>query len=219
MKKENKRELTLKQIEKRRKACKLGILICVYIILIAIIFVISVKFTHIIPYEQAVLFYFLLGLCILLIVMVLNRLDERLKEQINLKMEQMRINLIKKLAKEEGNLKDFVSIKDEDFITDILSKSIEKIVKDKVYGADDLVVRIQLDDNTWISSVHISKRDLVSILDENTKKEILDYLVTNIEIQNLEKEKKEIIISGPGYVWSKEQATDDDLLRMLGLKE
>lgn len=210
MKKEKKRELTLEQIKKRRKAYISGMKICEIIVLVWFILLISV--------EQAIVFFVLSALFILLIVLVLCRLDERLEEQANLKMKQMRINLIKKLAKEEGNLKDFVSIKDEDFITNILSKNIEKIVKDKVYGADDLIVRIQLDDNTWISSVHISKKDLLSILDENTKKEILDYSVTNIEIQNLEKEKK-IIISGPGYVWSKEQATDDDLLSMFELKE
>lgn len=113
---------------------------------------------------------------------------------------------------------EFVTIKDEEFVRDTLLKSIVKIEIDKIEDAN-IVIRIRLDDSTVTSPITIKKINLVSILNAEIKKEILEYAITNIKLSNLEQDEKTIEISGPGYVWLNHTATDDDIFEMFEVKK
>ena len=215
MKKE-KRELTLEQLEKEQRGLKklnnvLVLLFCIYVILI--IFLKSKE-------NENIGIVLSISGVIILAVMIYTNLNfiEKIKNQIILKQKQMKLKVLKQLAKEHGgHIKAFVSLKDEEVITDILSKSIEKVVIDFTQDKN-FVTTIQYADDTARSGICIPAKEFMSILDENIKKIMLNDSIKNIILGDSVGDIKEIVITGKTYIY-KEDISDDELLEMFELKE
>ena len=157
---------------------------------------------------------------IILDVMIYTNLNfiEKIKNQIILKQKQMKLKVLKQLAKEhEGCIKDFVSLKDKNVITDVLSNNIVRITIDFIQD-NNFVTTIQYADDTFRSGIRIPAKEFVSILDENSKKIMLNDSIKNIILGDSVGDIKEIVITGTTYIY-KEDISDDELLEMFELKE
>lgn len=215
MKKE-KRELTLEQLEKEQRGLKklnnvLVLLFCIYVILI--IFLKSKE-------NENIGIVLSISGVIILAVMIYTNLNfiEKIKNQIILKQKQMKLKILKQLAKEhEGCIKDFVSLKDKNVITDILSNNIVRITIDFIQD-NNFVTTIQYADDTFRSGIRIPAKEFVSILDENSKKEIVDDCIKNIRLKNSDEDVQKIIIRSRCYYYD-EDISDDELMEMFELKE
>ena len=215
MKKE-KRELTLEQLEKEQRVLKklnnvLVLLFCIYVILI--IFLKSKE-------NENIGIVLSISGVIILAVMIYTNLNfiEKIKNQIILKQKQMKLKVLKQLAKEHGgHIKAFVSLKDEKVITDILSNNIVRITIDFIQD-NNFVTTIQYADDTFRSGIRIPAKEFVSILDENSKKIMLNDSIKNIILGDSVGDIKEIVITGTTYIY-KEDISDDELLEMFELKE
>lgn len=215
MKKE-KRELTLEQLEKEQRGLKklnnvLVLLFCIYVILI--IFLKSKE-------NENIGIVLSISGVIILAVMIYTNLNfiEKIKNQIILKQKQMKLKVLKQLAKEhEGCIKDFVSLKDKNVITDVLSNNIVRITIDFIQD-NNFVTTIQYADDTFRSGIRIPAKEFVSILDENSKKEIVDDCIKNIRLKNSDEDVQKIIIRSRCYYYD-EDISDDELMEMFELKE
>lgn len=215
MKKE-KRELTLEQLEKEQRGLKklnnvLVLLFCIYVILI--IFLKSKE-------NENIGIVLSISGVIILAVMIYTNLNfiEKIKNQIILKQKQMKLKILKQLAKEhEGCIKDFVSLKDKNVITDVLSNNIVRITIDFIQD-NNFVTTIQYADDTFRSGIRIPAKEFVSILDENSKKEIVDDCIKNIRLKNSDEDVQKIIIRSRCYYYD-EDISDDELMEMFELKE
>lgn len=215
MKKE-KRELTLEQLEKEQRVLKklnnvLVLLFCIYVILI--IFLKSKE-------NENIGIVLSISGVIILAVMIYTNLNfiEKIKNQIILKQKQMKLKVLKQLAKEHGgHIKAFVSLKDKNVITDILSNNIVRITIDFIQD-NNFVTTIQYADDTFRSGIRIPAKEFVSILDENSKKIMLNDSIKNIILGDSVGDIKEIVITGTTYIY-KEDISDDELLEMFELKE
>lgn len=215
MKKE-KRELTLEQLEKEQRVLKklnnvLVLLFCIYVILI--IFLKSKE-------NENIGIVFSISGVIILAVMIYTNLNfiEKIKNQIILKQKQMKLKVLKQLAKEHGGcIKDFVGLKDENVITDILSNNIVRITIDFIQDKN-FVTTIQYADGTFRSGIRIPAKEFVSILDENSKNIMLNDFVKDIRLENSIGDTKEIVIVGQAYVYKKD-ISDNELPEMFELKE
>lgn len=203
-----KRELTLKQLEERLKICDfIGNVLMIICPLYGLFLVIisTIKDLYIIIF--AVLF----------IAMMLSfKISDKIIVCIAKKKKQIRISTIKELAK-DGELKESVSIIDKEIILNILSKNIKKITIDD-NGGSNFVTSIQLGNAKIQSKVYIPAEKLISILDENSKKEMLEHLVENIKIGNLEG-TTEVEIVAANFLYTNLQTTDAELLQIFDLKE
>lgn len=215
MKKE-KRKLTLEQLEKEQRVLKklnnvLVLLFCIYVILI--IFLKSKE-------NENIGIVLSISGVIILAVMIYTNLNfiEKIKNQIILKQKQMKLKVLKQLAKEhEGCIKDFVSLKDKNVITDVLSNNIVRITIDFIQD-NNFVTTIQYADDTFRSGIRIPAKEFVSILDENSKKEIVDDCIKNIRLKNSDEDVQKIIIRSRCYYYD-EDISDDELMEMFELKE
>ncbi len=223
MKKE-KRKFTLEQLErKERLEKKIPIIILVLsfiTFIIGIIMAIIVKkfFENDVNINVilSIYIYIELFLCVLLIINY--KISENTKNQIILVKESVKVKALKKLAEEHsGHIKSFVSLKDEKVITDILSNNIVRITIDFIQDKN-FVTTIQYADDTHRSGIRIPAKEFVSILDENSKKIMLNDSIKNIILGDSVGEIKEIVITGTTYIY-KEDISDDELLEMFGLKE
>ncbi len=214
MKKE-KRELTLEQLEKEQRVLKKlnNVLVLLFCNVILIIFLKSKE-------NENIGIVLSISGVIILAVMIYTNLNfiEKIKNQIILKQKQKKLKVLKQLAKEhEGCIKDFVSLKDKNVITDILSNNIVRITIDFIQD-NNFVTTIQYADDTARSGICIPAKEFVSILDENSKKIMLNDSIKNIILGDSVGDIKEIVITGTTYIY-KEDISDDELLEMFELKE
>ena len=219
MKKE-KRELTLEQLVRKHRNLRkisniLAFMFCIYGILVMFLNLNSDGNEN-----KGIVILVQISVVIILTAMLFINLNssDRIKNQIILKEKQMKLKVLKQLAKEHGgHIKAFVSLKDEEVITDILSKSIEKVVIDFTQDKN-FVTTIQYADDTARSGICIPAKEFMSILDENIKKIMLNDSIKNIILGDSVGDIKEIIITGKTYIY-KEDISDDELLEMFELKE
>ena len=214
MKKE-KRELTLEQLEKEQRVLKKlnNVLVLLFCNVILIIFLKSKE-------NENIGIVLSISGVIILAVMIYTNLNfiEKIKNQIILKQKQKKLKVLKQLAKEhEGCIKDFVSLKDKNVITDVLSNNIVRITIDFIQD-NNFVTTIQYADDTFRSGIRIPAKEFVSILDENSKKEIVDDCIKNIRLKNSDEDVQKIIIRSRCYYYD-EDITDDELMEMFELKE
>lgn len=226
MKKE-KRELTLEQLNKRKKIFNsismkslfIALIGCIIIGIIICCFK-ELKEETVIQLQTVYLIYAIFWI---VMAVVTNKISSIYKKKIQTSIKTMKVTAIKEKSK-ECDLKKSVTLKDEKIITDILSKNIVKIIADNIEGPN-LVTSIQLADTTWQCQVYIPAEKLISILDENTKKEMLEYLIKDIKIRNPEGETTEVTILGyycgnPDFCYYiNQKTTDEELLEMFELKE
>ena len=230
MKKE-KRELTLKQLERKEKFFAYilpRILIILLFLICAFFAIISAKKR--ISAEKTISIYTIIALFWVVIVLLSYKVSDKIKKQIMIKEKQvsdkienkiekqMKLEVLKQLAKEhEGCIKDFVSLKDKNVITDVLSNNIVRITIDFIQD-NNFVTTIQYADDTFRSGIRIPAKEFVSILDENSKKEIVDDCIKNIRLKNSDEDVQKIIIRSRCYYYD-EDISDDELMEMFELKE
>lgn len=222
MKKE-KRELTLWQLETKEKIAKkvVKILVIVFEIFTVVYLVTGVICVIERFHSKTILLSGIPVLLFLLIVVSITcKVLEKIRNQITLKKDRMKLKVLKQLAKENGgNIKAFVSLKDEKAITDILSKGIEKVVIDFTQYLKVGITTIYFSNDGFQSDVITSKESLISSLDEECKKKILNNCVESIELTEFGGNKKQIVISGPGFCYVDEKKSEDEMLEMFELKE
>lgn len=225
MKKE-KRELTLGQLERKEKFEKkipLIIMIlsfCVFFAFIITIIIADIYFKNDANINKICSVYIYIELFLVALMIISYKVLEKIKNQIILKQKQMKLKVLKQLAKEHGgHIKAFVSLKNEKVITDILSKSIEKVVIDFTQDLKVGITTIYFSNDGFQSNVITSKESLISSLDEECKKKILNSCVESIELTEFGGNKKQIVISGPGFCYVDQKASEDELLEMFELKE
>ena len=215
MKKE-KRELTLKQLERKEKFFAYilpRILIILLFLICAFFAIISAKKR--ISAEKTISIYTIIALFWVVIVLLSYKVSDKIENKIE---KQMKLEVLKQLAKEhEGCIKDFVSLKDKNVITDVLSNNIVRITIDFIQD-NNFVTTIQYADDTFRSGIRIPAKEFVSILDENSKKIMLNDSIKNIILGDSVGDIKEIVITGKTYFY-KEDISDDELLEMFELKE
>lgn len=221
MKKE-KRELTLEQLERKEKfEKKLPIIILILNFCVFFAGIITIAVTY---FKNDTNIYKICSIyiCIelfLMVLLVINYIiSKKTSNQIILKQKQMKLKVLKQLAKEhEGCIKDFVSLKDKNVITDIVSNNIVRITIDFIQD-NDFVTTIQYADDTFRSGIRIPAKEFVSILDENSKKEMIDDCIKNIRLKNSDEDVQKIIIRSRCYYYD-EDVSDDELMEMFELKE
>ena len=223
MKKE-KRELTLGQLERKEKfEKKIPLIIillsfCVFLALIITIIIADIYFKNDANVNKICSVYICIELFLAALMIISYKVWEKIKNQIILKQKQMKLKVLKQLAKEhEGCIKDFVSLKDKNVITDVLSNNIVRITIDFIQD-NNFVTTIQYADDTFRSGIRIPAKEFVSILDENSKKEIVDDCIKNIRLKNSDEDVQKIIIRSRCYYYD-EDISDDELMKMFELKE
>ena len=222
MKKE-KRELTLWQLETKEKIAKKVVKILVIVFeIFAVVYLVTGVICVIERFHSKTIL--LSGIPVLLFLLIVVSITckvlEKIRNQITLKKDRMKLKVLKQLAKENGgNIKAFVSLKDEKAITDILSKGIEKVVIDFKQDLKVGITTIYFSNDGFQSDVITSKESLISSLNEECKKKILNNCVESIELTEFGGNKKQIVISGPGFCYVDEKESEDELMEMFELKE
>ena len=215
MKKE-KRELTLEQLERKEKffAYILPRILTILLCLISA-FLVIIHEKGWISVGKTISIYIVIILFLFVIVLLNYKVSDKIENKIE---KQMKLEVLKQLAKEhEGCIKDFVSLKDKNVITDVLSNNIVRITIDFIQD-NNFVTTIQYADDTFRSGIRIPAKEFVSILDENSKKIMLNDSIKNIILGDSVGDIKEIVITGKTYFY-KEDISDDELLEMFELKE
>jgi len=219
--KKKKREFTLEQLNNRGKTFNSISINSLFIALIGciIIAIIICCFKELTEGAKIPLLivYFIYAIFWLGMSVVARKISSIYKKKIQIKSEAIKIAAIKEKSK-EGSLKESVIIRDKKVVEDILSRSINKIVIDNIEGPN-FVTSVQLEDTTWQSQVYIPANKLISILDEKSKKEMLDYLIKDIKIGNIAGETTEVTINSSCFLYTNPQTTDEELIEMFELKE
>ena len=114
------------------------------------------------------------------------------------------------------NLKNYVELVEECLITYILSRNIVNVSIDKIEDKY-FETTIHLIDNTSQSEVYIPISELISILDEKSKKEILQKTIREIKVEK-NMNNLELSIDTQGVKIS-ESLSSSSLLEILKLKE
>lgn len=210
MKKE-KREYTieqLKEMEKKTIEVSRNTMIFLFIVSILAITLIK-KIDWIIP----VYCFFLL---VSFIVLILGReIGETLQEKILSEEKRIESERIVEKSK-KVNLKNYVELVEECLITYILSRNIVNVSIDKIEDKY-FETTIHLIDNTSQSEVYIPISELISILDEKSKKEILQKTIREIKVEK-NMNNLELSIDTQGVKIS-ESLSSSSLLEILKLKE
>ncbi len=225
MKKE-KRELTIEQLEKKAKVAAKIVSVAVITYLFSLILIMVLFFAFLVlgntkaTITKATI-YTIFGNCVIflfvfLLIIVAREIETICSEEICSKQRQIEIEKMKIEAK-KGNLQNFVDLVDEDIIEYILSRSIEKVEIDMIDGLYFLTT-IQLDDNKQQDRVYIPIKEFISIIDENSKKKMLESIIQKIELKNF-RGKKEFVIRSPEVVYVEGLEDEDELLEIFKLKE
>lgn len=218
MSKEGKRSVTIEKLNERIRVSKLIAMICAFLILLGVVFVIVISMTMKLNYNQKVEISLVYWAILLVVFAICSRVCEFCQMQISLKEEDFKIDKMKHIQKGKGNLKENLIIKDEKIILDILGKNIAKLVVDEA-NEDGLVTSIMLKNDTLISPVLISQEKLISILDEDTKRKMVDETLTSISLENPKEDVMKITIKGNNYNYENMKITKQSLLEMFELKE
>ena len=220
MKKE-KRELTIEQLEKKAKVAAKIVSVAVITYLFSLILIMVLFFAFLVLGNTKATIYIIFGNCaififVFLLIIVVREIETIYSEEICSKQRQIEIEKMK-IAAKKGNLQNFVDLVDEDIIEYILSRSIEKVEIDMIDGLYFLTT-IQLDDNKQQDRVYIPIKEFISIIDENSKKKMLESIIQKIELKNF-RGKKEFVIRSPEVVYVEGLEDEDELLEIFKLKE
>ena len=210
MKKE-KREYTIEQLkEMEKKIIEVSRNTIIFLFIVSILAITLIKkIDWIIP----VYCFFLLASFIVLILV--REIGETLQEKILSEEKRIESERIVEKSK-KVNLKNYVELDEECLINYILSRNIVNISIDKIEDKD-LETTIHLNDNTSQSEVYIPISELISILDEKSKNEILQKAIREIKVEK-NMNSLELSIDTQGVKIS-ESLSSSSLLEMLKLKE
>lgn len=210
MKKE-KREYTIEQLkEMEKKIIEVSRNTMIFLFIVSILAITLIKkIDWIIP----VYCFFLLASFIVLILV--REIGETLQEKIL--SEEKRIESERIVEKSQKvNLKNYVELDEECLINYILSRNIVNISIDKIED-EYFETTIHLIDSTSQSEVYIPISKLISILDEKSKKEILQKAIREIKVEK-NMNNLELSIDTQGVKIS-ESLSSSSLLEMLKLKK
>ena len=210
MKKE-KREYTIEQLkEMEKKIIEVSRNTIIFLFIVSILAITLIKkIDWIIP----VYCFFLLASFIVLILV--REIGETLQEKILSEEKRIESERIVEKSK-KVNLKNYVELDEECLINYILSRNIVNISIDKIEDKY-LETTIHLIDNTSQSEVYIPISELISILDEKSKNEILQKAIREIKVEK-NMNSLELSIDTQGVKIS-ESLSSSSLLEMLKLKE
>lgn len=210
MKKE-KREYTIEQLkEMEKKIIEVSRNTIIFLFIVSILAITLIKkIDWIIP----VYCFFLLASFIVLILV--REIGETLQEKILSEEKRIESERIVEKSK-KVNLKNYVELDEECLINYILSRNIVNISIDKIED-EYFETTIHLIDNTSQSEVYIPISELISILDEKSKNEILQKAIREIKVEK-NMNSLELSIDTQGVKIS-ESLSSSSLLEMLKLKE
>ena len=210
MKKE-KREYTIEQLkEMEKKIIEVSRNTIIFLFIVSILAITLIKkIDWIIP----VYCFFLLASFIVLILV--REIGETLQEKILSEEKRIESERIVEKSK-KVNLKNYVELDEKCLITYILSRNIVNVSIDKIED-EYFETTIHLIDNTSQSEVYIPISELISILDEKSKNEILQKAIREIKVEK-NMNNLELSIDTQGVKIS-ESLSSSSLLEMLKLKE
>lgn len=223
MKKEKERNLTLEQLEDKRKMfdaiSRVSVVVEIFIVFISLVL------ASLINEEQKRRILSLYGFLILVLFGLSYfclKLKDGYTEKIDQIKKQKKVEEMRQLS-QNGNLKDFVEIKSEKMKMDILSHVIEKIeIEDFI--DKEFSVKVQLKGDKEIFMItFLSKEKLLLLLQDEEKQEILDRLIDNVEVNKTfdegGNELNRLRISTIKYQYYQGDITDSELLEMLEVKK
>lgn len=216
MKKEKKRELTIKQLEKRKNIANK---ISTYFIIVAIFVILLLSTISIITgitipeyVAMKIVSLAVIGICIIYGIVI--KFEAKYQKEIESKNKQ---NKVKQLNC-NGDIKEKAIIKDEVIKNAILSNNIDKVVFREIkVGAiipkdADCTIELYLKDGSCLKSF-FSMKDFLKLINRATKARILNHVIKSIKIEN-----SEVSIDADNFN-HKEKVTDDELNEMFELKE
>lgn len=215
MKKGTKREVTIKDLRSKNK-----LLVKTIIMVLIIASISTLIMTKIDPRNADFIFciYIIFAVFILAVSLINVTRHRGTTSKISLKNKKIKTEFIKRKAK-EGDVKEFLIIKDPEIIRAILSKGIKK-VEVTTCIIDQWLVEIELR-NGCCFSTQISGRDFIQLLNNDLQEFLMESLVDKIEIQDDQMSSTKIRIGTtiPDYNLYKEQSIEEDLLEMFDIKE
>ncbi len=216
MKKEKKRELTIKQLEKRKNIANK---ISTYFIIVAIFVILLLSTISIITgitipeyVAMKIVSLAVIGICIIYGIVI--KFEAKYQEEIESKNKQNKV----KQFNCNGDIKEKAIIKDEVIKNAILSNNIDKVVFREIkVGAiipkdADCTIELYLKDGSCLESF-FSMKDFLKLINRATKARILNHVIKSIKIEN-----SEVSIDADNFNY-KEKVTDDELDEMFELKE
>lgn len=223
MKKEKERNLTLEQLEDKRKMfdaiSRVSVVVEIFIVFISLVI------ASLINEEQKRRILSLYGFLILVLFGLSYfclKLKDGYTEKIDQIKKQKKVEEMRQLS-QNGNLKDFVEIKSEKMKMDILSHGIEKIeIEDFIDKEFSVKVQLKGDKEIFMITT-LSKEKLLLLLQDEEKKGILDRLIDNVEVNKTfdegGNELNRLRISTIKYQYYQGGITDSELLEMLEVKK
>ena len=213
MKKEKKRDLTIKQLEKKIDFISNigGVAVIAFIIAVFAVWAYSNYYDYSIEQLSTEwIFMFLIFLVVLIFIIMLLTI----KAQNKLSDEKKKINIatIKDYA-QKGTLRQLVAIKSQEIINEVLAGNIEKnTVNEK--NKDTLTVNIKLIDSNKTYPLTLSIYEFLDILDKDVKKEMFEDLAKDFKLDN-----QMLIIEGYENNLYVNNVSDDDLLKIFEFKD
>lgn len=219
MKKEKKRELTIKQLEKRKNIANkvLGCYVIVGLLVILVLLAISIITGITIPQDVGLKIMSLSVIVYLVIYGIIIKFPVKYEKEIVSKNKQNQISKIKQWIC-NGDIKEKAIINDEIIKNAILSNNIEKVIFREIkVGAvipkdADCTIELYLKDGSLLQTF-FSMEDFLKLINRASKARMLNHLIKSIKIEN-----SEVTIDAENFNW-KEKVTDDELIEMFELKE
>lgn len=219
MNKEKKRELTIKQLEKRKNiANKISIyFVIVALLVILVLCTISIITGITIPEYVAMKIVSLTVIGIMLIYGIILKFVAKYEKEIKSKKKQSMVNKINQLVC-NGDIKEKVFLKDQIIKNAILSNNIEKVTFREIKAGTiipkdaDCTIELYLKDGSLLQSF-FSMEDFLKLINRECKAKMLNHLIKSIKIEN-----SEITIETENFTW-KQNVTDDELIEMFEIKE
>ena len=219
MKKEKKREFTIKQLEKRKNIANKvsGCYVIVGLLVILVLLAISIITGITIPQDVGLKIMSLSVIVYLVIYGIIIEFPVKYEKEIVSKNKQNQISKIKQWIC-NGDIKEKAIIKDEIIKNAILSNNIEKVIFREIkVGAvipkdADCTIELYLKDG-YLLQTFFSMEDFLKLINRASKARMLNHLIKSIKIEN-----SEVTIDAENFNW-KEKVTDDELIEMFELKE
>jgi len=152
---------------------------------------------------------------ILIIVIIVAILTHRLGKKYSIEEKKSRLEVIRDCAK-WGMLKESVYIKSGNIMNELLLCNIQRISVDKKDDNNMRIVAIKFSGEPKMILTTLSADKLLSMIDDDTKKKLLENLVENIELDNVTNMLTVGDVHGNSY---ERTVSDEELLEIFEYKE
>ena len=216
MNKENKREVrnnaTIVHLKKKKQIAsiiEIILAICFTIVVIQLIALIALGKNDDDMSNLVILFVLTIS------IMIIDRINSKLKIQIALKQRELKLAEIKKRA-EEGSLLKYPVFYKEDTAAKVIEHDIETIVFQNVANGA-ITFDIHLKTKFQTATVQIPIQEIIlNHLDKEMANSILKDTITNITIDTTEEGKTQVTFLGKDFCVEQTDVTDNDLIEMFG---